>query len=112
MDLRAGLGRGAGLLAPGGRLFVVGLSRPRSVVDWVVGGLSVPTVRLLDRLHGTASDDGAMVLADPVDSLGQIRRVAAAVVPGARIRRGLYHRYLLSWTLECGHDRTDRHRTR
>jgi SAM-dependent methyltransferase len=98
MDLRGGLSRSAELLAPGGRLLVVGLSRPRSPVDWLVGGLSVPVVRVLDRLHGPTADDGATVLADPAESRAEIRRVAVATIPGARIRRGLYHRYLLSWT--------------
>lgn len=27
-----------------------------------------------------------------------LRRAAATTMPGARIRRGLYYRYLLSWT--------------
>jgi SAM-dependent methyltransferase len=98
LDLGAGLRRAAVLLAPGGRLLVVGLSRPRSAVDWMVAGLSVPVVRLLDQLHGAAAGDGAMRMADPQHSLGQIRRTAALIVPGAQIRRALYYRYLLSWT--------------
>jgi SAM-dependent methyltransferase len=98
MEPGAALRRAADLLAPGGRLLVVGLSRPQSIQDWVAAALSVPAVRLLDRLHGAATGDGAMRIADPRHSLGQIRRLAAVVVPGAQIRRALYYRYLLSWT--------------
>ena len=97
LDLAAGLRRGATLVAPGGRLLVVGLSRPAGPADWVVLGLTTPVVRLLDRGHGHDADDGRMVMADPRTSLAEIRRAAATITPGARIRRGLYHRYLLSW---------------
>lgn len=71
MDLVAGLHRGAELVAPGGRLLVVGLSQNRSPVDWLVGGLSMPVVRALDRLHGPGGGDGTMVLADPAESLAE-----------------------------------------
>lgn len=98
VDLAAGLRRGAALVAPGGRLLVVGLSRPAGPADWLVLGLTVPAVRLLDRVHGLDADDGRMVLADPRESLADIRRAAATLTPGARIRYGLYYRYLLSWT--------------
>ena len=65
---------------------------------FVVGGLSMPVVRLLDRRHRLAAGDWPMRVADPLHSLGQIRRMAADLVPGAHIRRALYYRYLLSWT--------------
>ena len=98
LDLRAALRCGAALLAPGGRMLVVGLSRPGSPLDWLAAASRVPVVRLLDRLHGTAPGDGSTVLADPNETLPEIRRGAAAIIPGARIRRGIYYRYLLSWT--------------
>ena len=36
------------------------------------------------------------------EDLREIRRIAREVLPGARIRRGLYHRYLLRWTGPAG----------
>ncbi|WP_255358459.1 hypothetical protein [Mycobacterium sp. URHB0044] len=39
-----------------------------------------------------------MTRAAPQESLGEIRRDAAEVLPGAVIRRGLYYHYLLRWS--------------
>ena len=96
MDLVAGLSRARELVAPGGRLLVVGLSCNRSVADWAIAALSVPVVRLLGLVH-REDRHGGVVVADPATSLAEVRRAAQALMPGVRVRRGLYYRYLLSW---------------
>ena len=42
--------------------------------------------------------DIGVPIAAPSQTVAEVRSVADAVVPGARIRRGLYYRYLLRWT--------------
>lgn len=97
LPLREALRHAAGLLRPGGDLLVVGLAANRSPLDWAASGLSLPLVRLGSLLHRETRDIGVPVTA-PHESLAEIRSVARAVIPGARVRRGLYYRYLLRWT--------------
>lgn len=98
MDLRTTLQRAGDLLAPGGTIAVVGLSANTSVGDWLISALSLPAVRLGSRWHREQPDIG-VVVADPRESLSEIRRVAGDVLPGVTIRRALYYRYLMRWTL-------------
>lgn len=84
------------MLRPAGQLAVVGLSANKSVADWVWAGLCVPGARVGGLLHRETRDIGVPV-ADPREGLDEIRRVAADVLPGAAIRRGLYYRYRLLW---------------
>jgi len=96
MDLRAALTRARGLLTPTGAIAVVGLSANKSLWDWVWSVGSVLPVWLGSRLHRETPDIG-VVIADPCESLGEIRRVADDVLPGVSVRRALYFRYLLQW---------------
>lgn len=97
MDLTAALTKARELLAPGGQLLVVGLAANRSPADWIISALQVLPVRLGSWLHGETRDIGVPVAA-PRESLAEIRSTARQLLPGARIRRGLYYRYLLRWT--------------
>ncbi|OBH67141.1 SAM-dependent methyltransferase [Mycobacterium intracellulare] len=96
LPLRDALHKARQMLRPAGQLAVVGLSANKSIADWVWAGLCVPAVRAGGLLHRETRDVGVPV-ADPREGLDEIRRVAADVVPGAVIRRGLYYRYRLLW---------------
>lgn len=98
MDTRAALTRARGLLNPGGTIAVVGLSANKTVRDWVWSAMCLPAVRVGSWRHAEVRDIGVPV-ADPRENLDEIRRVAGDVLPGAVIRRALYYRYLLRWTL-------------
>ncbi|MDA8369099.1 MAG: class I SAM-dependent methyltransferase [Nocardiopsaceae bacterium] len=95
MDLTAALAKARTLLRPGGELFAVGLSANKTALDWVVSGLVLPVVRVLGLLYREWSPP--LVTAEPREDLARIRAVAQRTIPGARIRRGLYYRYLLRW---------------
>lgn len=96
LPLRDTLWKARHMLCPAGELAVVGLSANTSVADWVWAGLCLPAVRVGSRLHRETRNIGVAV-ADPRESLAEIRRTAEDVLPGARIRRGLYYRYRLLW---------------
>lgn len=97
MEPRAALTRAVALLRPGGTLLVVGLTANRSPADWLFSAVTFPAVRLGSLMHRETRDIG-VVTAPARGSLSDIRGLAAELLPGARIRRGLYYRYLLSWT--------------
>lgn len=96
LSLRDALWKARQMLCPAGQLAVVGLSANKSVADWLWAGLCLPAVRTGSRLHRETRNIGVPV-ADPRESLAEIRQAAEDVLPGARIRRGLYYRYRLLW---------------
>lgn len=58
MELRAALSKMRQVLAPGGQLLVVGLAANKSIMDFVVSGLLVLPIRVMDRLHGGVQESG------------------------------------------------------
>ncbi|PRC41319.1 SAM-dependent methyltransferase [Mycobacterium sp. ITM-2017-0098] len=101
MDLRASLLRARDLLRPSGEIAIVGLSANKTLRDWIWSGLCLPAVRIGSKLNHETRDIGVAV-ADPREDLGEIRRVAHEVLPGADVRRALYYRYLLKWRRTVG----------
>lgn len=99
MDMRAALTKARGLLTASGEIAVVGLSANKTLRDWLWSGLCLPAVRLGSCRHRETRDIGVAV-AEPAESLDEIRQVADEVLPGATIRRALYYRYLLRWRPE------------
>ncbi|MCG7595981.1 class I SAM-dependent methyltransferase [Mycobacterium sp. PSTR-4-N] len=97
LDLRPTLAAAKQMLRPGGDLAVVGLSANTTVADWMWSALCLPAVRLGSWWHRETRDIGVAV-ADPRENLAEIRRSASEVLPGVKIRRALYYRYLMRWT--------------
>jgi SAM-dependent methyltransferase len=94
------------LLAPGGRLLVVGLARVNSLPDLAVDLISAavnPVVGLIKhprrarQADGTAVGQPAMPVKDPAATLAEITAAARARLPGAIVRRRLFFRYTLRW---------------
>lgn len=97
LPLHAALVRATDVLRPGGDLVVVGIAANRSPADWAFLALSFPMAWAGSAMHRETRDTGVPVAA-PTTSLTEIRAAAREVLPGARIRRGVYYRYLLRWT--------------
>jgi len=100
------LARIPGLLAPGGRLLVVGLARVNSLPDLAVELISAaanPVMGLIRHprpvgpADGPASGQPVMPVRDPATTLAEITAAARTHLPGATIRRRLYFRYTLRW---------------
>jgi 2-polyprenyl-3-methyl-5-hydroxy-6-metoxy-1,4-benzoquinol methylase len=96
LPLRETLQRARQMLRSGGELAIVGLSANKTIADWTWAALCTPVARVGSRLHRETRNIGVAV-AEPRESLGEIRRLANDVLPGAVIRRGLYYRYRLLW---------------
>jgi SAM-dependent methyltransferase len=91
------VGRLVRLLAPGGRLVIVGLAADRTLRDRLISGCGVPASRLLARLYGGKRDPAGMPVEDPVTSWDEVRQAAHRMLPGCRFRRRLLWRYTLVW---------------
>jgi SAM-dependent methyltransferase len=100
------LARIPALLAPGGRLLVVGLARADSLPDLAVDLVSAaanPVVGLIKHPRPACPDEESapgqpvMPVRDPAVTFGQITAAARARLPGATVRRRLVFRYTLRW---------------
>jgi SAM-dependent methyltransferase len=106
LDLDDTLARIPGLLAPGGRLLVVGLARVNSLRDLAVDLISAaanPVMGLIRHPRrarpagGPAAGQPVMPVRDPAMTLAEITVAARARLPGAAVRRRLFFRYTLRW---------------
>lgn len=89
-------------LAPGGTVVILGLSRPTSPVDYLLGTVASPLNAVTGWLKNSARTAPRPVsmtaLTRPADmSFPDILREAHAILPGARLRRRLFWRYTLVW---------------
>jgi len=95
MELEPALAKFSALLRPGGKLAVVGLYRPETLWDYVSCAAALP-VSLAVRGILTAEKVQAR-LAEPLESLKEIRQTAEVVLPGCKLRRLFFVRYWLEW---------------
>ena len=93
--------RAKSLLRPGGVIGVLGLDRAPSLVDAGLRSLIAYPVSYAHRLTRRVASVGAP-LVDPSMTLLDIRREAAAIIPGATIQRHLLWRYSLIWIKPVG----------
>jgi SAM-dependent methyltransferase len=106
LDLGDSLARIPRLLAPGGRLLVVGLARPDSLADLafdVVSGAANPVVgmvkhpRRVRSQHRGRDEQPAVPMMDPVTTFAEISKATRAHLPGSSVHRRLFFRYTLRW---------------
>ena len=98
MDLESCIIKAKELLASGGRLLVVGCSKPEGFVDFAIECLRVFPAKLGSLVHGEKNGGNIGVPVQSPDlSLRQICNITDIYMPNAKIHRGLYYRYLLSW---------------
>lgn len=102
LPLAAAVDRLAHLLRPGGVLAVVGHYRPATLSDHALVLVALQAnalagVGLAARGRAGKPDDYGMPVLPPSTTLREVRVVVDDRLPGARLRRGLYWRYLLTW---------------
>ena len=95
LPLRAGLVRIRNLLRPGGVVAIVGLYRTASPVDYAFAAAAHPISRGIRLLRG--EDEVGAPIADPVESLKEIRMACHALFPGCVFKRRFFFRYTLTW---------------
>jgi SAM-dependent methyltransferase len=106
LDLDDTLARIPRLLAPGGRLLVVGLARADSLADLafdVVSGAANPVMGMIKhpepvRVQQRILDEQpVMPMVDPITTVAEISNAARVQLPGSSVRRRLFFRYTLRW---------------
>ncbi|MGN9844803.1 class I SAM-dependent methyltransferase [Nonomuraea sp. H19] len=84
------------LLAPGGRLVIVGHAKDRTLLDVIVRLTGQAVSHVLKLFHGGKGGPGVPAM-DPTMSWGEIAQEARRMLPGCHFRRLLLRRYLLVW---------------
>ena len=106
LDLADTLSRIPRLLAPGGRLLVVGLAKVDTPTDTMIDLVSAaanPVMGLIKHprpAHPTdqaTAAEPATPLCDPATAIAEIAAAASTCLPGATIRRRLFFRYTFRW---------------
>ncbi len=96
VPVRDGMAALRTLVAPGGTLAVVGLSKMHPIADIHYLPL-LPIIWGIDRTHRAAAGGPTVTLREPQETLAEIRSAAADLLPGADVRRRLMWRYTLLW---------------
>jgi 2-polyprenyl-3-methyl-5-hydroxy-6-metoxy-1,4-benzoquinol methylase len=98
LPTEAALQRLADLAAPGGVVAIVGLARSTRLVDLANDGVGTVLTQVLKPTGGRRFyEHSAPIVWPPDDSHATVRRIAAAVLPGAVYRRHALWRYTLVW---------------
>lgn len=106
LDLDDALARIPRLLAPCGRLLVVGLARADSLADLafdVISGAANPVMGMIKHPRAvrppqrTLDEQPVMPMMDPATTVADIAKAARAHLRGSTVRRRLFFRYTLRW---------------
>jgi len=72
------------LLAPGGRLVIVGMAYNHTALDWVISGCGLPASLLNARLRGGKRGPAGMPVKDSAMHWAEAREAAHRLLPGPR----------------------------
>ncbi len=98
METESALAKAVSLLAPGGRLIVVGLAEPSSTADHLIEALRVLPSYVVSRLcRISPCEERGVPVSFSLPPMKDVRRAAKKLLPGAKLRYGLHYRYLLEW---------------
>ena len=104
LDLSEALTAMRRLTKPGGKLLIVGCYRSATASDYLIDVVAIPANLLAGLLKSRHASSARIAMSAPAaptcTTLGQVRKVVAEVLPGARVRRRLFWRYTLSYTAD------------
>lgn len=98
MDMTAAVHKAKFILKPAGVILIVGLARPSTLIDWAVEIFRVIPCIIMSKIrHMQSNEKTNMPVLYDFLTMDEIRTIADVLLPSARIRYGLYYRYLLWW---------------
>ena len=101
MDMAPALKKAKALLAPGGRLIIVGLAKPSTAADKILEALRVVPSAVSSGLHRMRTcEDANVPVSFAFPAMDDVRAAIHVQLPGAKLRYGLHYRYLLTWEKE------------
>ena len=99
MEAEGALRKAKELLKPGGLLLIVGLASPSGPGGWALEALRVLPAWLGTALHRVRSSEAlGLDVYYALPKMAEVRALVRRELPGAKLRSGLYYRWLLRWT--------------
>ena len=98
MDMVKAIEIAKSLLSPSGKLIIVGLSKPSSLLDWIIEiGRVIPS-KIISTVNNIQNSEELNVpVSYELPKMDEVRSTVKRLLPGAGIRYGLHYRYLLVW---------------
>ena len=98
MNMEKALIKSKNLLTKNGVIIIVGLSKPSSLFDWIIGCLRVIPCFILSKIHKMkSSEDLGIPTSYNIPKMFEIKQVLNKITPGFFLSYGLYYRYLVKW---------------
>ena len=99
MDMTKALQKAKSLMAPCGKLLIVGLAKPSTIIDWALEVARVLPSKILSAFHHMqTSEELSFPTAYDYPTMKEIRSIVKKELPGAKIHYALHYRYLLEWS--------------
>ena len=100
MDMTKALQKAKSLMAPYGKLLIVGLAKPSTIIDWALEVARVLPSKILSAFHHMqTSEELSFPTAYDYPTMKEIRSIVKKELPGAKIHYALHYRYLLEWSV-------------
>ena len=101
MDMSKAIQKAKALLAPSGKLLIVGLARPSTKTDWIIEALRVIPSKVISAVHHMMSSEemGIRTVYD-LPQMKDVRIIIRQELPGAKMHYALHYRYLLEWSAD------------
>ena len=98
MDMEKALIKSKNLLEKNGIIVIVGLSKPSSLIDWIIECLRIIPWFIFSKIHKMkSSEDLDIPTSYNIPKILEIKEVLNKVTSGFYLSYGLYYRYLVKW---------------
>ena len=98
MDMASAIEKAKTLLSTNGIIIIVGLAKPANVLDYMIEILRILPCGIISKLkHMQSSENLNIPVSYQTPSLADVRKISSEILPHAKIRYGLYYRFLLKW---------------
>jgi len=99
MDMTGALKKAKALLSPSGKILIVGIAKPTTIMDRALEVSRVIPSKVISALHHMqTSEELGIPTSYDFPETGEIRRILKKELPGAGMHNGLHYRYLAEWS--------------
>ncbi len=101
MNMTESLQKAKSILSPSGKLLIVGIAEPSTILDWILEVSRVIPSKLISAIHNMKTSEDLGIKTDyHFLKMNYIRSIIRQELPGASIKYALHYRYLLEWTAQ------------
>lgn len=101
MNMTKSLQKAKSLLSPSGKLLIVGIAEPSTILDWIFEAVRIIPSKLISAVHNMKTSEELEIKTDyHFLKMNDVRSIIRQELPGASIKYALHYRYLLEWTAQ------------